>query len=150
MRKLLVRTGLAVLAGFAALAGWNTLKRAQVAAGQRAQDDQIARGKYLVDNVAMCSECHTPRDANGNLETNRYMQGAAIWITPVKPIMNWAQNAPALAGFPYTDEEGERILEQGTGPEGGVLRPPMHVYHMKPEDAKAIVAYLKSLPSANR
>jgi hypothetical protein len=110
----------------------------------------MERGKYLVDNVAMCSECHTPRDAAGNLESNRYLQGAPIWIMPVKPIVNWAQHAPTLAGFPYTEEEGERILEQGTGPEGEVLRPPMHIYHMKPDDAKAIIAYLKSLPSGNR
>ena len=30
-----------------------------------AQGD-IERGRYLVDDVAMCSECHTPRDASGN------------------------------------------------------------------------------------
>jgi hypothetical protein len=66
---------------------------------------------------------------------------------PVKPIQNWADRAPALAGFPsFTEEEGERILEKGMGPEGETLRPPMHIYHMKPEDAKAIIAYLKSLP----
>jgi mono/diheme cytochrome c family protein len=150
MRKVLARTGFTVLAGLVALVGWNAAKTAQAKAAQKVQDNQIERGKYLVDNVAMCSECHTPRDAGGNLEVNRYLQGAPIWIMPVKPIPNWAQNAPALAGFPYTEEEGERVLEQGTGPEGEVLRPPMHIYHMKPEDAKAIVAYLKSLPSGNR
>jgi hypothetical protein len=40
----------------------------------------------------------------------------------------------------------ETVLEKRTGPLGELLRPPMHVYHMKPEDAKAIIAYLKSLP----
>jgi hypothetical protein len=49
-----------------------------------------------------------------------------------------------LGGF--TEQQVERVLEQGTGPEGEVLRPPMHIYHMAPQDAKAIVAYLKSLP----
>jgi mono/diheme cytochrome c family protein len=150
MPKVLARTGFAVLAGLIAAVGWNAARTAQAKAAQKPQDNQVGRGQYLVDDVAMCSECHTPRDAAGNLEQNRYLQGAPIWITPVKPIANWAQNAPALAGFPYTDEEGERILEQGIGPEGGVLRPPMHIYHMKPEDAKAVIAYLKSLPSGNR
>jgi hypothetical protein len=37
-------------------------------------------------------------------------------------------------------------LENGIGPEGEMLRPPMHIYHMKHEDAEAIVAYLRSLP----
>ena len=28
----------------------------------------VARGKYLVEEVAKCPECHTPRDAQGNLD----------------------------------------------------------------------------------
>ena len=49
----------------------------------------------------------------------------------------WAERAPALAGFPsFTEEEGERGLEKGIGPEGETLRPPMHIYHISHEDAK--------------
>ena len=108
---------------------------------------EIERGRYLVEEVAKCPECHTPRDESGALKSNAWLQGAPIWIMPVKPIQNWAQQAPPLAGFPsFTVEEGERILEKGTGPQGETLRPPMHIYHMKHEDAKAIVAYLNSLP----
>src|SRR6516162_2850627 len=59
---------------------------------------------------------------------------------------NWADRAPALAGFPgLTEERGERVLEKGTGPAGETLRPPMHIYHMNQADAKAIIAYLRSL-----
>jgi hypothetical protein len=65
---------------------------------------------------------------------------------PVQPTSNWADHAPALAGLPsFTEEETERVLEKGMGPEGEVLRPPMHIYHVHQEDAKAIIAYLKSL-----
>ena len=65
----------------------------------------------------------------------------------VKPIKNWADRAPAIAGLPgITQQEAERILEQGTGQEGEALRPPMHIYHMTRADAKAIIAYLNSLP----
>jgi mono/diheme cytochrome c family protein len=107
----------------------------------------VARGRYLVEDVAMCWECHTPRDANGAIQRGAWLQGAPIWITPTRHIQNWADHAPALAGLPsFTDEEMERVLEKGTGPEGEVLRPPMHLYHMVPADAKAIIAYLKSLP----
>jgi hypothetical protein len=53
-----------------------------------------------------------------------------IWIRPVAPIPNWADHAPALAGWPsFTEEQGERVLEKGTGPEGEELRSPMHIYH---------------------
>jgi len=58
---------------------------------------------------------------------------------------NWADRAPALAGCPsFTEQEGELVLEKGTGPQGEVLRPPMHIYHVKHEDAKAIIVYLSS------
>lgn len=113
------------------------------------RQEQIERGRYLVEEVAKCGECHTPRNARGEVDRNAWLQGAPIWIMPVKPNPHWAESAPPLAGFPsFTEQEGERVLEQGTGPEGEVLRPPMHIYHMKPEDAKAIIAYLKSLPRA--
>lgn len=114
-----------------------------------ADKGDIERGRYLVEEVAKCPECHTPRDANGELKQNAWLRGAPIWIRPVAHIPNWADRAPSLAGFPsFTDEQGERILEQGTGPEGEPIRPPMHIYHMKHEDARAIIAYLRSLPPA--
>jgi mono/diheme cytochrome c family protein len=120
---------------------------AQRSAAQLQQGD-VQRGKYLVEEVAKCAECHTPRDARGNLDPNAWLQGAPIWITPVRPIQNWADQVPALAGLPsYTDEQMERVLEKGIGPQGEALRPPMHIYHMTPADAKAIIAYLKSLPA---
>lgn len=110
-------------------------------------NSEVERGRYLVEEVAKCTECHTPRNAQGELDHSAWLQGAPIWIMPVRPIPNWADRAPALAGFPsFTEEEGERVLEKGIGPEGEVLRPPMHIYHMNHADAKAIIAYLKSLP----
>lgn len=116
-----------------------------------ATNSEIERGKYLVENVAMCVECHTPRDSQGALRKDAWLAGAPIWIRPVAPIQNWADHAPSLAGWPsFTEEQGERILEKGTGPEGEELRPPMHIYHMKHEDAKAIIAYLKSLPRSSQ
>src|SRR5271168_4823709 len=58
---------------------------------------EVERGKYLVENVAMCGECHTPRDSAGNLKTDSPLQGARIWITPVAHIQPWADHAPVLA-----------------------------------------------------
>lgn len=110
--------------------------------------NDIERGRYLVEEVAKCSACHTPRKADGQLDGAAWLQGGPNWIRPVAPIANWADRAPALAGLPsLTEEQAERVLEDGTGPNGEALRPPMHVYHMAPADARVIVAYLKSLPS---
>ncbi len=117
------------------------------AATPAANQSQIDRGKYLVENVGMCEECHTPRLVNGDLDESRRLQGAAIWIMPVHTMTNWAMRAPALAGLPgFTDPEAETVLEQGIGPNGIPIQPPMHIYHMAPADAQAIVAYLRSMP----
>jgi mono/diheme cytochrome c family protein len=112
------------------------------------QSNDLTRGKYLVENVAMCGECHTPRDASGNLIEARDLQGAPTWIAPVHPDPNWAWNAPTLAGFAaYSDADAVNILEKGIGANGQPIQRPMHIYHMSHEDALAIVAYLKSLPA---
>ncbi len=114
-----------------------------------ARESDITRGKYLVEEVAKCAECHTPRDAQNQLDSARWLQGAPIWITSVKPDPQWADRAPTLAGFPgYSDEDGASILEKGIGANGEAIRPPMHIYHLKHERRPfAIIAYLRSLPS---
>lgn len=139
-----------MLAFFCCIAALMLVSLAATGSSRRtaAQSGEIQRGKYLVEEVAKCAECHTPRDANGNLDPQAWLQGAPIWIMPVRHIADWADNVPAIAGLPsFTDEQMERVLEKGIGPQGEVLRPPMHIYHMNPADAKAIIAYLKSLPT---
>jgi mono/diheme cytochrome c family protein len=111
------------------------------------QQGQVDRGRYLVDQVGQCGECHSPRDANNNPDRSRWLQGAPVWITPVRPDPQWAERVPAIAGMlGYTDNQMQKILEQGIGPNGFPLRRPMHQYHLKHEDTMAIIAYLKSLP----
>ena len=121
-------------------------KTQKAAPAAAANQGQLDRGKYLVEDVGMCEECHTPRMANGDLDESRRLQGAAIWIMPVHTMTNWAMRAPALAGLPgFTDAEAETVLEEGVGPNGLPIQPPMHIYHMDTADAQAIVTYLRSL-----
>jgi hypothetical protein len=111
---------------------------------------EIERGRYLVEEVAKCPDCHTPRKPDGALDGAAWLRGAPIWIQPVAPIPNWADRAPALAGLPsFTEAQVEKVLEEGTGPNGEALRPPMHIYHLAPTDARSIVAYLKSIPTGS-
>jgi mono/diheme cytochrome c family protein len=141
---LLAVAGVAVSTG--ALKQANAKPTPQKAASHQTGD--VARGKYLVEEVAMCGECHTPRDASGNLIEARDLQGAPTWIAPVHADPNWAWNAPTLAGFAgYSDADAVNVLEKGIGANGQPIQRPMHIYHMSHEDALAIVAYLKSLPA---
>jgi len=112
-----------------------------------ASSASVERGRYLVEDVAMCGECHSPRDGQGQLDHSRWLQGAVVWFSPTVMQPDWAYRAPALAGLPsFTDADMTMVLEKGLQPTGREIRPPMHVYHMNHDDAMAIVAYLRSLP----
>ncbi len=111
-----------------------------------ASADQIARGEYLANSVAMCVQCHTPRDARGELDRSKLLQGAPIPISSPFPNDRWAYAAPRLAGLaPWTEEQIVTLLTTGARPTGERPRPPMPPFRMTRADAEAVVAYLKSL-----
>jgi mono/diheme cytochrome c family protein len=107
----------------------------------------VERGKYIVEQVAMCGECHTPRDQNGRLVRAEYLRGAPVPVkAPPYPGMKWAIKAPAIAGLSgYSKEQGVRLLTEGISANGRVPDPPMPRFRLTAADAEAVVAYLKSL-----
>ncbi len=109
--------------------------------------DLVSQGKYIVEDVAMCVECHTPRDQNGNLIADEYLNGAPVPVkAPPYRQINWAVKAPAIAGLiGYTKDEGVRLLTAGVTRDGRAPNPPMPPFRMSDRDAEAVVAYLKSL-----
>jgi cytochrome c len=111
-----------------------------------ANENRVARGKYIVDGVAMCGMCHTPRTDSGELDTSHRLDGASVWLMPAHPTENWPLKAPRIAGTPpASDEDMIRLLTTGVWTDGSHLRPPMPQFRMSREDADAVVAYLRSL-----
>jgi mono/diheme cytochrome c family protein len=105
----------------------------------------VARGKYLVENVAMCGQCHTPRDSSGGLDQTRALEGAPVSLRPPNPDPNWPLTAPRIGGNPpASDQDMIKLLTTGIWTDGKPLRFPMMPFRMSPADAKAVVAYLKS------
>jgi len=111
-----------------------------------ASKGDVARGKYIVEGVAMCGQCHTPRDSNGNLEQNHALEGAAVILGPPNPDPNWPLKAPRIGGNPPAgDEDMVKLLTTGIWTDGKPLRFPMMPFRMNEADARAVVAYLKSM-----
>ena len=107
---------------------------------------EIARGKYIVENVAMCPQCHTPRESNGALDPRRPLDGAPEFFQPPHPDPNWPLKAPRIGGNPpASDQDLVRLLTTGIWTDGKPLRLPMMPFRMSEADAKAVVAYLKSV-----
>lgn len=99
---------------------------------------QIARGKYLVNNVALCGDCHSPHDQAGAVPADKELHGSEL---PFKPTvaMPWSTKSPAIAGI----KNDQALIALLTGK--ARLRPPMPTFEMTREDAQAVAAYLKSL-----
>jgi mono/diheme cytochrome c family protein len=117
-------------------------------APKSADSDRLARGKYIVEGLAVCSQCHTPRDANGAPDRAHWLEGAAVWLKSAEPSEDWPLQAPRIAGTPPgTDAEMTTLLTTGIWREGKYLRPPMPQFRMSQQDAEAVIAYLKSVKS---
>ncbi len=130
-------TPLLCLAAF--LLGVGTLR------AQPAPDAQIQRGKYLVENVAMCGECHTPRDDKGQLDRTQWLEGNVLDIKPDHP-MPFAAVAVPIAGLPgFTDAQAVKFLETGLDLTGKPAMRPMPQFRFNHDDAVAVAAYLRSL-----
>ena len=106
----------------------------------------VARGAYIVNSVAMCPTCHTPRTADGQLNRGQWLQGGPIVYLPATPTPNWPLYEPRIGGTLPTSEAGMiNLLTTGVWIDGKELRDPMPKFHMNRADAEAVVAYLKTI-----
>lgn len=122
----------------------------------RADDAQIARGKYLVI-VAGCSDCHTPGALLGAPDMKRYLGGSDVgFAIPGQGVFVGENLTPdkdtGLGG--WTSEQIIAAIRTGKTPEGRDLSPVMPFAafsHLADADAEAIAAFLKSLhPVSNK
>jgi len=128
---------------------WLALATAAVAADTNnspATAAQIEHGKYLVERVCLCGDCHSPRNDKGEFDRAQWLQGELISFKPDHP-MPFAAIAPPIAGLPSyaKDEAALKFLETGTNPTGKLAMAPMPQFRFNHEDALAVVAYLRSL-----
>jgi mono/diheme cytochrome c family protein len=106
------------------------------------------RGSYLVEALAHCGECHTPRDRLGGLDRTRWMAGATM---PGSKLFapNLTPHPSGLGG--WSVEDIAFALELGLLPQGGTVGGEMAevVEHgaskLTAEDRRAIAEYLKGL-----
>ena len=126
------------------------------AAPPQAPKSGIQRGRYLVDHVALCGDCHTPRNFIGAPNQSLYMAGASEKngplgeavpnITPDKEtgIGDWRRQDIAellLTGIKPDSDNVQGLMYE-------VIQGTPHGYKdMKKEDALAIADYIKSIPA---
>ena len=52
-------------------------------------DSSVTRGKYIVEGLAVCTQCHTPRNSSGAADHTKWLQGAPVWLKPAMPVTDW-------------------------------------------------------------
>ena len=115
------------------------------------QSTNVERGRYLVEQVGRCQECHTPKTDTGELDKSQWMKGATLIAVPSAPVADWHQKSPDITStsalWTRWGQDGfSKFLQTARNPRGGKAGPPMPAYMLQVEDADAIAAYLKSLP----
>ena len=106
----------------------------------------VARGKYLVEDIGACTDCHTPMNEKGEPIKEQWLKGSTLMFKPTVPVPNWADKSANIAGLPgWSDEAAIKFFMTGIAYNGLPARPPMPQYRYNRQDAAAIVAYLKSL-----
>lgn len=111
-----------------------------------AESASVTRGRYLVERIGMCADCHSARDAKGQIVKETNLKGAPIGFKPLVE-MPWADAAPPLAGLPagWTKAQFAAFMSTGKRPDGSSPRPPMPEYRLDKADAAAVADYLASL-----
>jgi len=137
---------LIVLLGLAPQASRLTAAQEAKKSNTQAQAAPASRGQYIVEDVAMCGTCHTPRKSDGSLDRSRWLAGGPTPYLSARPDPNWPLQAPRIGGLPPANDAGMiTLLTTAIWTDGKPLRDPMPKFHMSRADAEAVLAYLKSV-----
>jgi mono/diheme cytochrome c family protein len=129
-----------------AIAGWKLLfLKGGTYKADSSQSAQWNRGAYLVEGLAHCGACHTPRNALGAERTNASFSGGDV--------DNWhayAINAQSPSPLPWTADALFHYLRYGWDSDHGVARGPMaevtaNLSSVPESDVRAIAVYMTSV-----
>lgn len=106
----------------------------------------VERGRYIVEAMAHCGECHTARNLLGGLQKSSWLAGA--------PLPDGPGRVPNITPAKLTWSEADiaAYLTTGFTPDFDVVGGPMaHVVanmaKLPVSDVAAVVAYLKTVPA---
>jgi mono/diheme cytochrome c family protein len=148
------------------------LSAGSVTAGRRARATQaapiiqfertparLARGRYLVNNLAHCFDCHSQTDClHNNCQPVQGKEGSGHQFEPwdsgfPPPYRLVAPNLtpdPKTGAGTWTDAQFVRALREGIGHDGRALFPMMpygNFRGLSDEDLASIIVYIRSIPA---
>lgn len=111
-----------------------------------ADTPELERGRYLVESLGHCAECHTPRNALGGLQTTQWMAGA--------PNPSGEGRIPNITDGALRWSKGEiaEYLKSGFTPDFDTAGETMaavvrNTAKLSDADRAAIATYIKAIPA---
>ena len=138
-----------VFAAAAAVAAW-------LAAGSAVAETQLERGKYLVESIMGCGNCHTPVGPDGPILDKALSGGPPIGEgNAFTAVPSNITPDPETGIGTWTDAEIRTAIRQGKRPPnahngGTLIGPPMPFGQYRgiaDADIDAVVAYLRTVPA---
>lgn len=139
---------------------WNLLfLRTTPAPGAAMAQDPVARGEYLVEAVAHCGVCHSPRNALGAQNARQALSGGVLNYEVARGrVRRWSASnlTPARSGLAaWSEQDLVDYLGTGHSARAGSFGPMNDVIwhgtrHMTEEDLAAMAAYLAALDPIER
>jgi mono/diheme cytochrome c family protein len=114
-----------------------------------AQGTPLERGRYLVETIAACGNCHTPKGPQGDLPGLALAGGLVFDEAPFRAVAQNITPDPETGIGRWTDAQIARAIREGIRPDGSLIGPPMpfELYRgISDNDLAAMVAYLRSIP----
>jgi mono/diheme cytochrome c family protein len=116
--------------------------------------ERIARGAYLSRHVIGCTDCHGERDwTKYSAPQMRDREGQGGMAFPIEVGTLYAPNITPARLSTWTDGELLRAMTSGVSKDGSPLFPlmPYDAFRqMSREDAEAVIAFIRTLPSVAR
>ncbi len=109
----------------------------------------VERGRYLVETIAGCGNCHTPRGPGGVFDATKELAGG--FVVDEKPFRAVASNITPdkETGIgTWTDAQIAKAIREGIRPDGSLVGPPMPIglyRKLSDSDLMAMVAYLRTV-----
>ncbi len=113
--------------------------------------EQIERGKYLMNGVVACGNCHFARGDKGQPLLEKGLSGGMLFDEP--PFKAYAANITPDKDTgigKWTDTQLAKAIREGVRPDKSLIGPPMPMEfyrHLSDADLAAIIAYLRAQPA---
>ncbi len=109
----------------------------------------LERGAYLMNSVAVCGNCHTPKGPEGDIPGRELAGMENMYVVPemTAHAPNITPDAETGIGG-WTDEQLIKAIREGIRPDGTVIGPPMPVARyrdLSDRDVQSLVAYIRSV-----